>query len=42
VPDRRLVEIWQDWTVVPPTVLDRAGALSPEQALAELTEERTG
>jgi len=40
-PDRRLVEIWQDWTVVPPTVLDRAGALSPEQALAELTEERT-
>jgi predicted O-methyltransferase YrrM len=38
-PDRRLVEIWQDWTTVPPAVLDRVTAITPEQALAELTEE---
>lgn len=40
-PDRRLVEIWQDWTTVPPAVLDRVTAITPEQALAELTEEWT-
>lgn len=39
-PDRRLVEIWRDWTTVPPAVLDRVAAITPEQALAELTEER--